>query len=119
MVPHYNSKATVLVAVVEGSGRMEMACPHLARERQGRGEEEMGEQTTTTTTTSTTGQYEKVSATLSRGDVFIIPAGHPIAVVATENQNLRMVGFGVNARNNERNFVAGKYLMLKLKNKVM
>ncbi|XP_024029190.1 vicilin [Morus notabilis] len=105
-VPHFNSKTTVLVMVVEGEGRMEMACPHLARQKRqqwgGREEEEKERQTSTW-------QYQKVTSHLSAGDVFIIPAGHPISVVASSNQNLRMVGFGVNARNNERTFIAGKF----------
>lgn len=98
MVPHYNSKATILAMVVEGTGRMEMACPHLSRQSQQKGRQEEESQS---------GQFERVTAQLSPGDIFIIPAGHPIAVVASSNQNLRMVGFGVNARNNERNFIAG------------
>lgn len=96
--------------VVEGEGRMEMACPHLARQKRqqwGREEEEKERQTST-------GQYQKVTSHLSAGDVFIIPAGHPISVVASSNQNLRMVGFGVNARNNERTFIAGKIKCITL-----
>lgn len=97
MVPHYNSKTTILAVVLEGTGRMEMAAPHLSRQSQQREQEEE----------SQSGQLERVTAQLSPGDVFIIPAGHPIAIVASGSQNLRMVGFGVNARNNERNFIAG------------
>ncbi|XP_060959631.1 vicilin Jug r 2.0101 [Cannabis sativa] len=104
MVPHYNSKTTVLVMVVEGTGRMEMACPHLSRQSQRRGEQEEESQS---------GKIERVTAQLSPGDVFIIPAGHPVAVVANSNQKLRTVGFGVNARNNERNFIAGKDNIIK------
>lgn len=33
MVPHYNSKSTTVVLVVEGNGWFEMACPHLAQAR--------------------------------------------------------------------------------------
>ncbi|XP_062108267.1 vicilin Jug r 2.0101 [Humulus lupulus] len=104
MVPHYNSKTTILAMVVEGSGRMEMACPHLSRQSQRRGEQEEESQS---------GQIERVTAQLSPGDVFIVPAGHPIALVATSNEKLRVVGFGVNARNNERNFIAGKDNIIK------
>ncbi|POO02125.1 Bicupin, oxalate decarboxylase/oxidase [Trema orientale] len=105
MVPHYNSKATILVLVVEGTGRIEMACPHLSRQRQQRGGQQEEE--------SQSGRYERVTAQLSTGDVYIIPAGHPVAVVASGSQTLRMVGFGVNARNNERNFIAGKDNIIK------
>ncbi|KAL5541526.1 hypothetical protein UlMin_009236 [Ulmus minor] len=105
MVPHFNSRATVLAMVVEGNGQFEMACPHLARQSQEREQREEQEQE------QSSGQYHRVTARLSPGDVVIIPAGHPIAIVA--NENLRMVGFGINAENNEKNFVAGRDNMLR------
>ncbi|XP_040373826.1 vicilin Jug r 2.0101-like [Rosa chinensis] len=96
MLPHYNSKAIFVVLVVEGSGRVEMACPHMASQSQ-MGEEEVEQQ----------GEQVKVTADVSEGDVFVIPAGHPIAIVA-QNQQLKMLGFGINAQNNKRNFIAGR-----------
>jgi mannose-6-phosphate isomerase-like protein (cupin superfamily) len=101
MVPHYNSRATVVVFVVEGTGRFEMACPYLSsqsQERQGRREQEEEE---------SSGEFQRVSARLSPGDAFVIPAGHPISVVASEKENLRLVGFGINGHDNRRNFLAG------------
>ncbi|PQQ11124.1 vicilin GC72-A [Prunus yedoensis var. nudiflora] len=100
MVPHFNSKATHLIMVVEGNGLVEMACPCLASQRQEiKGQQEQqGEQN---------GRHMKVTAQLSPGDVFVIPAGHPVAFVA-QNQNLRILGFGLNAQNNMRNFLAGQ-----------
>ncbi|GLT77852.1 hypothetical protein SLA2020_494070 [Shorea laevis] len=83
MVPHYNSRATVVVYVVEGTGRFEMACPHISSQRQ---------------------DYR---------DAFVIPAGHPIAVVASDRENLRLVGFGINGQNNQRNFLAGQENIIK------
>ncbi|XP_050219262.1 vicilin Jug r 2.0101 [Mercurialis annua] len=100
MVPHYNSRATMIVLVVEGSGRMEMACPHLASQRQ----EQEQEQDRTTARK----QYQKISSDLSTGDVFIVPAGHPIAILASQNENLQTLAFGINAWSNERNFLAGQ-----------
>lgn len=102
MVPHYNSRATVVVFVVEGTGRFEMACPHLSsqsQEHQGKREEEEEEESS--------GKFQRVSARLSPGDAFVIPAGHPISVVASERENLRLVGFGINGHDNRRNFLAG------------
>ncbi|KAF5466112.1 hypothetical protein F2P56_016067 [Juglans regia] len=102
MVPHYNSKATVVVYVVEGTGRYEMACPHVSSqsyEGQGRREQEEEE---------STGRFQKVTARLARGDIFVIPAGHPIAITASQNENLRLLGFGINGENNQRNFLAGQ-----------
>ncbi|XP_031278080.1 vicilin GC72-A-like [Pistacia vera] len=102
MVPHYNSKTTTIVLVIEGRGRLEMGCPHLSH--QGQGSQEPREQREEE---ESSGRLQKLTAELSPGDVFIIPAGHPIALVA-QNENLRTVGFGINALNNQRNFLAGK-----------
>jgi len=90
--------------VVEGTGRFEMACPHVSRqsrEYRGRREEEEEEK-------ESSGKFHRVSARLSPGDAFVIPAGHPIAVVASQGENLRLVGFGINGQNNQRNFLAGQ-----------
>lgn len=108
MVPHYNSKATVVVYVVEGTGRFEMAWPHdssQSYEYQERGSEEEEE--------SSIGRFQKVTARLARGDIFVIPAGHPIAITASQNENLRLVGFGINGENNHRNFLVGESPLLK------
>lgn len=102
MVPHYNSKTTAIVLVIEGRGRLEMGCPHLSH--QGQGSQEPREQSEEE---ESSGRLQKITAELSPGDVFVIPAGHPIALVA-QNENLRTVGFGINALNNQRNFLAGK-----------
>jgi len=87
------------VMVEEGSGYIEMACPHLGA-RGNRKEEQEG----------ASPSYKKVKARLSRGDAFVVPVGHPVALVASENENLRAVGFGINAYNNQMNFLAGKQL---------
>lgn len=100
MLPHYNSRTTALVFVQDGSGYFEMASPHLVSERRGpRQEAEEQEETSR--------QNRRVAAYLSPGDFFVIPAGHPIAIVASRNENLRMVGFLINALNNQRNCLAG------------
>ncbi|KAI4304048.1 hypothetical protein MLD38_039612 [Melastoma candidum] len=101
MVPHYNSRATTAVLVIGGNGRLEMACPHLAQQR-GNLEEEVG----------VAAQYQNVEAQLCPGDVFVIPPGHPIAIVADRREKLRMVGFRIKARNNRRVFLAGKESMI-------
>ncbi|XP_048428196.1 vicilin Jug r 2.0101 [Pyrus x bretschneideri] len=107
MVPHFNSEATFLMYVVEGNVRVEMACPHLASQMQGQEmmeQQEQGEHS---------GSFTKVAAQLSPGDAFVVPAGHPVAFVAqnnngNQNQNIRILGFGLNAQNNMRNFLAGQ-----------
>ncbi|KAL3727195.1 hypothetical protein ACJRO7_032013 [Eucalyptus globulus] len=114
MVPHYNSKSMTVVLVVEGNGWFEMACPHLAQAQQRWGssgereEEEEEEEEEQETEQGGSARYQKVTSQLSPGDVFVIPAGHPIAIVAEQNEDLRMVGFGINAHKNERIFLAGK-----------
>lgn len=91
--PHHNSRANIVAMVLERSGRYEMACPHLSSQQQGEEQSSGGI------------QFQMVSASLSPGDVFVIPAGHPISIVAS--QNLRVLGFGINGLNNQRNFLAG------------
>ncbi|CAM8925617.1 unnamed protein product [Rhodiola kirilowii] len=107
MGPFYNSKATKIVFVTNGEGYFEMACPHLSKSHQfqhhqtrSRGRRQQQEQQAT--------RYQKVTSRLQRNTVFIVPAGHPVAIVASNNQNLQVVCFEVNAFNNERFALAGK-----------
>ena len=119
MVPHFNSRATWVVFVSEGAGSFEMACPHIQsgqwqrgrreEERHWRREEEEERE-------ERSGRFERVAGRLSEGGVLVIPAGHPIAIMASPNENLRLVGFGINAENNNRNFLAGKRLYKLLVN---
>ncbi|XP_050942533.1 vicilin Jug r 2.0101 [Cucumis melo] len=112
MVPHFNSRATWVVFVSEGTGSFEMGCPHVQgsqwqrgrreEERQWRREEEKE------LSDERSGRIERIAGRLSQGGVLVIPAGHPIAIMASPNENLRLVGFGINAENNKRNFLAGR-----------
>jgi len=104
VAPHYNSRSTKLVFVVGGNGRFEMACPHLAAQsEQGsrRWKEKRGE-------IKTDVHYQRVDARLSVGDAFIIPAGHPIAIIASQDSNLQLASFGIKGSNNYKYFLAGK-----------
>jgi hypothetical protein len=83
--PYYNSRATKISVVIEGEGFFEMACPHL----------------------SSSGSYQKVSGRLRRGVVFVAPAGHPVAVIASQNNNLQVLCFEVKAHGNFRFPLAG------------
>ncbi|XP_026419838.1 vicilin-like antimicrobial peptides 2-3 [Papaver somniferum] len=114
--PYYNTRSTKVLLVVEGNGRFEMACPHLSKQsqRQQRGRQEFEEE-------REQGQgvhYEKVSARLSPRSVFIVPAGHPVAIVASQNQNLQIVAFEINAQGNQRNFLAGRESVINQMEKV-
>ncbi|KAK7819805.1 convicilin [Quercus suber] len=55
------------------------------------------------------GQYHRVTARLSRGDTLIVPAGHPVAVIASQNEDLRLIAFGVNAENNQRKLLKATF----------
>ena len=46
---------------------------------------------------------------MSEDGIFVIPAAYPFVVNATSNLNF--LAFGINAENNQRNFLAGKYII--------
>ncbi|XP_058768775.1 vicilin-like [Vicia villosa] len=103
LLPHYNSRAIVIVTVNEGNGDFELVGQR-NENQQGLKEEddeekEQGEE-------EIRKQVQNYKAKLSTGDVFVIPAGHPVVVKASSNLNL--LGFGINAENNQRNFLAGE-----------
>ncbi|KAL2486924.1 cupin family protein [Abeliophyllum distichum] len=101
IAPHYNSRTAKIVFVVGGSGRYEMACPHLGRQsQQGSGQRQQEETTSV--------HYQKASARLSVGDAFVFPVGHPIAIIASQNSNLQLAEFGIKAWNNQICFLAGQ-----------
>ncbi|XP_019433022.1 PREDICTED: conglutin beta 4 [Lupinus angustifolius] len=87
LLPHYNSKAIFVVLVDEGEGNYELVG---IRDQQRQQDEQ---------------EVRRYSARLSEGDIFVIPAGHPISINASSN--LRLLGFGINADENQRNFLAG------------
>lgn len=111
--PFYNSKATKIAVVVEGEGYFEMACPHLSQsqsQRQSRRgqEQEQEEYSHRRRGETTTTSYQTVRSRLRTGTVVVVPAGHPFVAVASNNQNLQIVSFKVNADNNEQFTLAGK-----------
>ena len=55
-------------------------------------------------------QVRRYTARLSQGDVVVIPAAHPVAINASSD--LLFLGFGINAENNQRNFLAGIYIYI-------
>ncbi|KAK9086900.1 hypothetical protein Syun_029294 [Stephania yunnanensis] len=105
--PYYNSIATTLALVVDGSGYSEMVCPHLSsssyeRESQ-RGEWGEGQEGSRGEGQGQRGvSYTRARSNLSKGDWFIIPAGHPVATVSSANQNLQVLCFEVNSWTNEK-----------------
>lgn len=100
----FNSKSTKICVVPNGEGYIQMACPHLSSSsskasEQGHGNKGFIDQ-------SNPG-YEQVNTRLRPGIVFIAPPGHPFVMVASNNQNLEVLCFVINARNNERTPLAG------------
>ncbi|XP_076958872.1 vicilin Cor a 11.0101-like isoform X2 [Bidens hawaiensis] len=92
--PFYNTKATLVLMVTNGVGRFEMACPHLSEQASSRGEIHP--------------RYKKVSSELRCGMEVVIPAGHPVVIKAFGEQNLEVVGFGLNSDENEWFPLAGR-----------
>lgn len=96
-MPHYNTRGIILGFVANGGGHTEVVCPHVANKQQLEGEEQQAE-----------GQVKSLWANVTKGDFYIIPAGHPLSVRASENSSLEAVEFVLNAPYNFRNFLAGK-----------
>lgn len=106
IAPYYNSRATKIAIVTNGEGYFEMACPHLSSsEFGGEGGRQHG---SSHRQGRTSPSYQKVRAQLRRGMVYVVPAGHPVITVASTNQNLEVLCFNVNARNNEKFLLAGR-----------
>ncbi|KAL2556793.1 cupin family protein [Forsythia ovata] len=105
IAPYYNSEATKISIVLDGEGYFEMACPHLSSHQEGQGQQQHhgGSQQQ-----QRGPSYQKVSSRLKRGTVVVIPAGHPFVAVASNNQNLQVLCFEINSRNNQRYPLAGK-----------
>ncbi|CAI0434017.1 unnamed protein product [Linum tenue] len=101
--PFYNSKATKIAYVVDGEGYFEMACPHVSSTRKGR-----RGQSGRTEGSREGPSYGQVKSRLRRGMVFIVPAGHPVATVASTSSNLQVLCFEVNAQDNFKFQLAGK-----------
>lgn len=92
----------MIVTVNEGKGDFELVGQR-NENQQGLGEEDDEEEEQREEEKKK--QVQSYKAKLTPGDVFVIPAGHPVAVRASSNLNL--LGFGINAENNQRNFLAG------------
>ncbi|KAI9089739.1 hypothetical protein K1719_029032 [Acacia pycnantha] len=114
-LPHYNSKGILISQVIDGKAQLELASPHLANERsqeQGQEnkhhEEEKQHDEEEKQEEQSEGQIRRVSSRLNQGDVFVALAGHPLALRASKNNDLWMVGFLLDADNNQRNFLGGE-----------
>ncbi|OAY67862.1 Vicilin-like antimicrobial peptides 2-2 [Ananas comosus] len=117
MAPNYNSRAIKIAFVVQGSGYMEMACPHISKQkgsrRRGGGESEEEREKEGEEEQEEGPRYQLVKSEVRRGSVFVIPPGHPVVAVASPNENLQVLCFGIRAENNEKFFLAGRNNILK------
>ncbi|XP_062214351.1 cupincin-like [Phragmites australis] len=133
MAPSYSTHATKIAVVVQGSGYFEMACPHLSssgrsqrrererehgrrreewsteKEEEGHEEPEQKEKQGGQKSRS----YKQVRSRIREGSVIVIPAGHPTAIVAGEDENLEVLCFGVHAGFDEKVFLAGRNSALR------
>ena len=112
--PYYNSRATKIAVVTSGRGRFQMACPHVSKSGHSRRHEQhqhhqyhdgktwRGDESTTPV------HYERITAELREGTVFVVPPGHPFVTLASEDQNLEVVCFEINAEKNHKFALAGK-----------
>ncbi|EXB22118.1 Sucrose-binding protein [Morus notabilis] len=103
IAPNYNSKATKMSFVVDGEGWFEMACPHTPSEQgrqRGGGSAWQGEKSGK--------KFKRITGRLRRGMVFVVPAGHPVTAIASQNTNLQILCFEVNAKGNTRYPLAGR-----------
>ncbi|WVY97761.1 hypothetical protein V8G54_029912 [Vigna mungo] len=92
LLPHYNSKAIVILVINEGKANIELVGLKEEQQQQQQQDERL--------------EVQRYRAEVSEHDVFVIPAGHPVAIDATSNLNF--FAFGINAENNQRNFLAGE-----------
>jgi hypothetical protein len=128
IAPGYSTHADKLLVVLDGSGYFEMACPHLSssgrspsprRERGhggrewGREEEEEEEEAEQEGGQQKSRGYKQVKSRIREGSVVVIPAGHPTTLVAGEDKNLAVLYFSVNARHDEKVFLAGSNSLLR------
>nr|QBZ93319.1 beta-conglycinin alpha subunit [Glycine tomentella] len=91
LLPHFNSKAIVILVINEGDAKIELVGLKEQQQKQQREEQPL--------------EVRKYKAELSEQDIFVIPAGYPVVVNATSDLNF--FAFGINAENNQRNFLAG------------
>ncbi|CAJ1977187.1 unnamed protein product [Sphenostylis stenocarpa] len=91
LLPHYNSKAIMILGVNKGEAKVELV--GLRKQQQQDHQEESME-------------VQRYGAELSEDDIFVIPADYPVAINAISN--LKLFAFGINAENNQRNFLAGE-----------
>ncbi|QCE03137.1 RmlC-like jelly roll fold [Vigna unguiculata] len=101
LVPHYNSKAMVMLVMNRGEANIELVGQNQNQQQQKQHQQEDEEEESW--------EVQRYSAELSEDDLFIIPATYPVAINATSNLNF--FAFGINAENNQRYFLAANFMV--------
>ncbi|KAK7393516.1 hypothetical protein VNO78_22074 [Psophocarpus tetragonolobus] len=89
---HYNSHATKIAVVIDGRGFVQIVCPHVSKAKH----EKSGP------------SYHRISSELKPGKVFVVPQAHPFVLMSSKGQNLLVLCFEINARDNKKFTFAGK-----------
>lgn len=137
----YNSRSTKISLVIRGEGELQITCPHLSSQSEGRrgpgsqqgqgeregrqgsqqgqeeregrqgSQEERGERERERGESTGTPHYQRVSARLRPYTAFVVPPGHPYVVVASKRQNLEVLCFEIFSFGNEKVPVAGMIII--------
>ncbi|RDX87349.1 Sucrose-binding protein, partial [Mucuna pruriens] len=86
---HYNSRVTKIAMVMDGRGYLQIACPHVSERSEEKHEK-------------SSPSYSRISAELKPGMMFVVPPGHPFLAIAARKENLQIISFEVNARDNNK-----------------
>lgn len=108
--PFYDSESTSIVLVIGGKGIVEIVCPHVSSSKSSRQENQRG---AGTTVLKNRVSYEKIRAKISDPTAVVIPAGHPATMIASSRDNLELLCFRINSKNNMRYFFAGERNVVK------
>jgi len=90
----YNSHATKIAMVISGKGGLQIACPHITSRSQTKHEK-------------SSPSYHRISAELKPGMLFVVPPGHPFVTFSSRKENLQILCFEINARDNKKFTFAG------------
>ncbi|CAJ1969345.1 unnamed protein product [Sphenostylis stenocarpa] len=91
----YNSHATKIALVINGTGHVQIACPHISSRSYSKHEK-------------SSPSYHRISAALKPRSVFVVPPGHPFVLFSSRKENLQIICFEINARDNKKFTFSGK-----------
>ncbi|KAL9318432.1 hypothetical protein ACSQ67_014949 [Phaseolus vulgaris] len=92
---HYNSHATKIALVIDGKGHLQIVCPHISSRSNSKHEK-------------SSPSNHRISADLKPGMLFVVPPGHPFVTFSSRKENLQIISFEINARDNKKFTFAGK-----------